>query len=73
MKGKNNKDMSTHTGTPRYEIRGITLYGFDSMTAFVDFLMPPSGIRTGTLVAINAEKVLSAERDAALRDRKSVV
>lgn len=66
MKGKNNKDMSTHTGTPRYEIRGITLYGFDSMTAFVDFLMPPSGIRTGTLVAINAEKVLSAERDAAL-------
>ena len=59
--------MSTVSNTPRYVIRGITLYAFNSMTAFVDFLMPLSGIRTGTLVAINAEKVLNAEQDEALR------
>ncbi|WP_210484903.1 lipopolysaccharide N-acetylmannosaminouronosyltransferase [Pantoea ananatis] len=59
--------MSTVSETPRYVIRGITLYGFDSMASFVDFLMPHSAVRSGTLVAINAEKVLNAEQDAALR------
>ncbi|UEG18050.1 lipopolysaccharide N-acetylmannosaminouronosyltransferase [Pantoea ananatis] len=58
--------MSTVSETPRYVIRGITLYGFDNMASFVDFLMPDSAVRSGTLVAINAEKVLNAEQDAAL-------
>ncbi|MCZ4059636.1 lipopolysaccharide N-acetylmannosaminouronosyltransferase [Pantoea sp. LMR881] len=53
--------------TPQYEIRGVALYGFDSMSSFVDFLMPASGVRSGTLVAINAEKMLTAEQDEGLR------
>lgn len=52
--------------TPQYQIRGVALYGFNSMASFVDFLMPEKGIRTGTLVAINAEKILTAEQDEGL-------
>lgn len=52
---------------PQYEIRGVSLYGFDSMSAFVDFLLPGEMVRSGTLVAINAEKMLTAEYDDALR------
>ena len=52
---------------PQYEIRGVSLYGFDGMSAFVDFLLPDERVRSGTLVAINAEKMLTAEHDAALR------
>lgn len=53
--------------TPQYSIRGVALYGFDSMASFVDFLMPEEGVRSGTLVAINAEKMLTAEHDERLR------
>ncbi len=52
---------------PQYEIRGVSLYGFDSMFAFVDFLLPGETVRSGTLIAINAEKMLSAEHDDELR------
>ncbi|MBA2817580.1 lipopolysaccharide N-acetylmannosaminouronosyltransferase [Candidatus Pantoea persica] len=52
---------------PQYEIRGVSLYGFDGMSAFVDFLLPDETVRSGTLVAINAEKMLTAEHDAGLR------
>lgn len=52
---------------PQYEIRGVSLYGFDSMSAFVDFLLPDETVRSGTLVAINAEKILTAEHDDRLR------
>lgn len=52
---------------PQYEIRGVSLYGFDSMSAFVDFLLPGETARSGTLVALNAEKMLTAEHDDALR------
>lgn len=54
-------------GAP-FDIRGIPLYGFDSMSGFVDFLLPAGTARSGMLVAINAEKVLTSERDAVLRD-----
>ena len=52
---------------PQYEIRGVSLYGFDSMSAFVDFLLPGETVRSGTLVAMNAEKMLTAEQDEGLR------
>ena len=54
--------------SPQYLIRGVTLYGFDSMPSAVDFLMPLQGVRSGILVAINAEKILTAEQDEGLRN-----
>ncbi|MGV3345772.1 lipopolysaccharide N-acetylmannosaminouronosyltransferase [Enterobacteriaceae bacterium LUAb1] len=47
---------------PQYTIRGITLYGFDSMPHFLDYLYINGTLKTGILVAINAEKVLAAEQ-----------
>jgi len=52
---------------PRYSIRGIDLWGFRNMDQFGDYLLSEEGVKVGTLVAINAEKVLTAERDAQLR------
>ncbi|MXP49845.1 lipopolysaccharide N-acetylmannosaminouronosyltransferase [Pantoea sp. Eser] len=54
--------------SPQYLIRGVALYGFDNMPSAVDFLMPPQGVRSGILVAINAEKILTAEQDEGLRN-----
>jgi UDP-N-acetyl-D-mannosaminouronate:lipid I N-acetyl-D-mannosaminouronosyltransferase len=52
----------------QYSIRGIDIWGFRDMAQFVDHLFSDDGIKTGTLVAINAEKVMTAEQDKALRD-----
>ncbi|MFC0140788.1 lipopolysaccharide N-acetylmannosaminouronosyltransferase [Erwinia mallotivora] len=46
---------------PQYQIRGITLLGFSDMAGMLDYLCQEGTVRTGTLVAINAEKVLTAE------------
>ena len=59
--------MTTLTETPQYRIRGVDLYGFENMPSAVNFLMPPQSVRSGILVAINAEKILTAERDEGLR------
>lgn len=53
--------------TPKYTIRDIELWGFSGIDQFCDFLLADEGVKTGTLVAINAEKVLASERDAQLR------
>lgn len=53
--------MEASTSAPLYQIRGITLLGFRDMAAFLDFLYAGEQVKTGTLVAINAEKVLTAE------------
>jgi len=58
--------MTTLTETPQYRIRGVDLYGFENMPSAVNFLMPPQRVRSGILVAINAEKILTAERDEVL-------
>lgn len=58
--------MSVSVTVPQYRIRGITLSGFSDMAQFVDYLNQQGELKTGTLVAINAEKVLTAEADAAL-------
>lgn len=58
--------MSVSVTVPQYQIRGIALSGFSDMAQFVDYLNQQGALKTGTLVAINAEKVLTAEADAAL-------
>lgn len=52
---------------PLYQIRGFTLLGFRDMAAFLDYLYLGKNLKTGTLVAINAEKVLTAESQPAIR------
>ncbi|MBJ7223081.1 MULTISPECIES: lipopolysaccharide N-acetylmannosaminouronosyltransferase [unclassified Brenneria] len=52
---------------PQYSIRGLSIHGFRHMAQFVDYLFAGPRVVTGTLVAINAEKVLTAEKDVALR------
>ncbi|MTD29262.1 lipopolysaccharide N-acetylmannosaminouronosyltransferase [Erwinia sorbitola] len=56
--------MSISVTVPQYQIRGIALSGFRDMAQFVDYLNQQGELKTGTLVAINAEKVLTAEADA---------
>lgn len=52
----------------KYSIRGIDIWGFRSMAQFVDHLFDGNNVRTGTLIAINAEKVMTAEQDKPLRE-----
>ncbi|MFP1962648.1 lipopolysaccharide N-acetylmannosaminouronosyltransferase [Lonsdalea quercina] len=59
--------MEHNDAIPQYQIRGIPLYGFENMTQCVDYLLAGEQVKTGTLVAINAEKVLATERDSALK------
>lgn len=54
--------------TPKYSIRGIDIWGFRNMAQFVDHLFGEGSLKTGTLIAINAEKVMTAEQDKALRE-----
>ncbi|PHM74843.1 lipopolysaccharide N-acetylmannosaminouronosyltransferase [Xenorhabdus kozodoii] len=51
---------------PTYRIRGLNIWGFRNMSHFLDHLFLEGRVKTGTLVAINAEKVLTAEKDNAL-------
>lgn len=53
--------MDAPSSVPLYQIRGFSLLGFRDMAAFIDFLYQGDALKTGTLVAINAEKVLTAE------------
>ncbi|WP_342754452.1 lipopolysaccharide N-acetylmannosaminouronosyltransferase [Pantoea sp. MBD-2R] len=53
--------MDAPSSVPQYAIRGFTLWGFRDMSAFIDYLWQENSLKTGTLVAINAEKVLTAE------------
>ncbi|WP_214213891.1 lipopolysaccharide N-acetylmannosaminouronosyltransferase [Rosenbergiella australiborealis] len=59
--------MSNRQLTPPYfTIREIPVYGAPSMEAFTDFLLPSQDVHTGRLIALNAEKVLTAEHNALL-------
>ncbi|OFC60674.1 lipopolysaccharide N-acetylmannosaminouronosyltransferase [Candidatus Erwinia dacicola] len=60
--------MNASVTVPHYQIRGITLSGFSDMVPFVDYLNYDGKLKTGMLVAINAEKVLTAEADAAVAE-----
>ncbi|KQN60286.1 lipopolysaccharide N-acetylmannosaminouronosyltransferase [Erwinia sp. E602] len=48
---------------PQYQIRGLSLAGFRDRAQFVDYLNQGGELKSGTLVAINAEKVLTAEEN----------
>lgn len=52
---------------PKYKIRDIEISGFSDQAHFVDFLLGDEP-KQGALVAINAEKVMTAETNAALRE-----
>lgn len=53
--------MDAPSSVPLYQIRGFTLVGFRDMAGFLDYLYFGNTLKSGTLVAINAEKVLTAE------------
>ncbi|MCL2897864.1 lipopolysaccharide N-acetylmannosaminouronosyltransferase [Brenneria tiliae] len=59
--------MAEQETIPTYSIRGLSIHGFRHMAQFVDYLFSGERLKTGTLVAVNAEKVLAAEQDSALR------
>lgn len=48
---------------PKYDIRGHRIWGFHDITHFLNYLFSDQEVKHGTLVAINAEKVLTAEQD----------
>lgn len=53
--------MNNLTDAPRYSIRGLNLLGWRNMQHALDYLYADNQLREGTLVAINAEKILTAE------------
>ncbi|WP_410013142.1 lipopolysaccharide N-acetylmannosaminouronosyltransferase [Sodalis sp. C49] len=58
--------MEIQDGIALYRIRGLVIWGFRDQRQCVDYLFAGGRVKTGTLVAVNAEKVLTSERDAAL-------
>lgn len=60
--------MNKKDGVPLYQIRGLNLWGFIDIIDFIDYLFSDGRVKTGTMVAINAEKVLYAEQDAMLKN-----
>ncbi|MBF7982249.1 MULTISPECIES: lipopolysaccharide N-acetylmannosaminouronosyltransferase [Rahnella] len=53
--------MNSENNVPQYDIRGIRLWGFRDMAHFIDYLFADNQVKTGSLVAMNAEKVLTIE------------
>lgn len=53
---------------PKYSIRGHNIWGFRDMAHFLDYLYEGAQIKSGSLIAINAEKILTAETDSALNE-----
>lgn len=52
---------------PEYSIRGFPIWGFRDMAQCLDFFFQDGRIKPGILVAMNAEKILTAEREPELR------
>ncbi|WP_200553519.1 lipopolysaccharide N-acetylmannosaminouronosyltransferase [Kosakonia sp. LAM2021] len=59
--------MTDKTAAPLYDLRGLKLVGWRDMQHALDFLCTDGQIKQGTLVAINAEKMLTLEDDAQVR------
>lgn len=53
--------------TDKVIIRGIELQAVKNLEIFANFLMNEQGIQQGSLIAINAEKVINAEKNPQLR------
>ena len=59
--------MTDTTSAPRYALRGLQLIGWRDMQHALDFLFAGGQMKSGTLVAINAEKMLAVEDNAEVR------
>ncbi|KJG71607.1 hypothetical protein UA70_06830, partial [Raoultella planticola] len=60
-------DMTETISAPLYLLRGLQLIGWRNMQHALDYLYADGTIRQGTLVAINAEKMLAVEDDPEVR------
>ncbi|WP_336221798.1 lipopolysaccharide N-acetylmannosaminouronosyltransferase [Citrobacter amalonaticus] len=59
--------MTDKTTAPVYALRGLQLIGWRDMQHALDYLYAAGQLKQGTLVAINAEKVLTAEDNPEVR------
>ncbi|WES68205.1 lipopolysaccharide N-acetylmannosaminouronosyltransferase [Superficieibacter sp. HKU1] len=59
--------MTNTTSAPSYTLRGLKLIGWRDMQHALDYLYADGALRKGTLVAINAEKMLAVEDNAEVR------
>lgn len=59
--------MTKKTSAPLYLLRRLQLIGWRNIEHAVDYLYAEGDIRQGTLVAINAEKMLTVEDDPEVR------
>lgn len=59
--------MTETTSAPIYTLRGLPLLGWRDMRHALDYLYADGKLKKGTLVAINAEKMLTLEADAEVR------
>ncbi|MGE2624269.1 lipopolysaccharide N-acetylmannosaminouronosyltransferase, partial [Escherichia coli] len=59
--------MTDTTSAPRYALRGLQLIGWRDMQHALDYLFADGRMKSGTLVAINAEKMLAVEDNAEVR------
>ncbi|MDM2749425.1 lipopolysaccharide N-acetylmannosaminouronosyltransferase [Citrobacter sp. Cs237] len=59
--------MTKKTTAPLYALRGLQLIGWRNMQHALDYLYAGGKLKQGTLVAINAEKVLTAEDNPEVR------
>lgn len=59
--------MTDNTAAPVYDLRGLKLIGWRNMQHALDYLYADGALRNGTLVAINAEKMLTIADDAQVR------
>ncbi len=59
--------MTDNTSAPVYSLRGLKLIGWRDMQHALDYLCADGQIKSGTLVAINAEKMLAVEDNAEVK------
>lgn len=59
--------MTDTTDAPVYTLRGLKLIGWRNMQHALDHLYAGGALKQGTLVAINAEKMLAVENDPQVR------
>lgn len=59
--------MTDNTSAPVYSLRGLKLIGWRDMQHALDYFCADGQIKSGTLVAINAEKMLAVEDNAEVK------
>ncbi|MFU0887313.1 lipopolysaccharide N-acetylmannosaminouronosyltransferase [Kluyvera sichuanensis] len=60
--------MADSLTAPTYTLRGLKLIGWRNMQHALDYLYADGNLKQGTLVAINAEKMLTLEDNAEVRE-----